>query len=251
LVFYVVYDINQFMSEGLPANLNPERMRDITRGFQSLQFGGLTWAALGLAFFVFDIIDFFPHRLERGVLMVAAVVSALASIRYFPKYYERRFGRVEPPTSRPRMSRRGAITFLVLAALTVPFLLSVFVIGPIIAHRADAVIGSTSEELHVLIQDPEHLVRFGPILYWALFACSSRWRRDSEDGREVVFYTLGAFFWLVFFLYPLSHPAAAQLLLWKVVSAGWFGITFMAMGLYQHMRVVLLLPRRPRNQTDL
>jgi hypothetical protein len=52
------------------------------------------------------------------------------------------------------------------------------------------------------------------------------------------------------FLFPLQHPAITQLLFWRILSAGWLGISFMAIGLYQHMALVRLLPKKNQEEKE-
>jgi len=87
-----------------------ERLRYVTENFQSLQ--GLTWVAVGgyLALSESDKIPGLALPLWLKLLMkLLSIGLLLASVRYIPKYYERRFGSVEwrfgPSSAKCRSTR--------------------------------------------------------------------------------------------------------------------------------------------------
>jgi len=231
--------------EAVETNLEPGRLRRITQSLLSLQSGGgLTSAAFGLFLFGMCAQDVLPGRTGDLLPAVAALSWWLAD-RYVPKYYERRFGHVESSSSSESLSARG---FLILLLV----LLILAIVGPAIGRRADVLFGNLDNQLHILISDPERRVSFAPILYWAFLLMIGVLGAGPNRNKSLV---LAATFigicWTAFFFYPLHHPEVAHLLLWKIVSTGWLGISIMAIGLYEHSSVVLLLPKRPRAQTDL
>lgn len=232
-------------------NLEPGRLQRITQSLLSLQAGGgLTYAAAGLALFSASIDGVLPGGFT-GFLTAFAAVTLFLAYRYIPKYYERRFGHVEP--AKYSMGRGEAVVFLLSVTLFLLYILYLLIapfIGLAVGRSLGVFLGSPVDQVHVLIHDPEHLVHFGPILFCAL-TISLRAVSRRRDRGLVLMMNLAALLWIAFFLYPLHHAAVTQNLLWKTVSAGWLGISIMAIGLFQHMRVALLLPKRPHAQTDL
>ena len=245
-----VYDINWFMKM-LEGNFEPGRLHRIMWAVVSLQsMGGLTYAAMGLSLFASSVEDIIPIPYLGRFLGILALVVWLLAFKYVPGYYERRFGHVDPPKS--PMTPRQALIFLSLVVLFVLYIVIWPFFGLAIGRQLDIFFGSLGDQVHLLIHDSEHLVRFGPILCCALFAAFSfgGWRDRNRDRALLLIMTIAALFWIVFLVYPLHHPAISQVLLWRILSAGWLGISTMTMGLFQHIRVVLLLPKRPQAQTD-
>jgi len=50
--------------------------------------------------------------------------------------------------------------------------------------------------------------------------------------------------------YAIWHPDAKQLGLWKILNAGGFGLSLIALGLYDYTSLVLLLPKRAAEGDD-
>jgi hypothetical protein len=74
----------------------------------------------------------------------------------------------------------------------------------------------------------------------SLFA-SLLWRRRI-DGQWFCF--LGLLASLSVSLFPIWHPGAESLEIWKILNAGGFGLSFIAMGFYEHIVLVRALPKR-------
>jgi len=220
--------------ETASANVEPERLRYLTQGLLDLRSGGgLTWAALGLLLFAMEVEDVLPHRYIGFFLWVVGGLSWYLAVKYIPKYYERRFGHVEPPKS--SMNPREAVTFLIIVTLFLLFIVYLFIapfIGLATGRSLDILFGRLGDQAHVLIHDPAHLVRWGPILYFAfLLICGFQWTGKNKDRAFLLIMSLESLFWIAFFLYPLSNPAVCQVLLWRIA-------------------VVFLLPKRAQNKSN-
>jgi hypothetical protein len=72
------------------------------------------------------------------------------------------------------------------------------------------------------------------------------WGRRPVSGLPLAIVFSGTLLWTAVFFYPLHHPEITQFVLWRIVAKGWFGISFIGIGLYEHWQLVRLLPRRTR-----
>lgn len=231
------------MDEYRFVNLDPERLRHITRLFCGLQFGGLTLVAFGTCFFAVEMIAFFSSPLIRALLVLFAFVTWLAGQRYVPKYYERRFGQVESP----EMSLPGFV-ILMLGLVVLMFAESVFGI------RIDGFLNSLNNQLHTVISDPEHRVKVGPTLFWAFLLISDLmgfgWGARRRGNPWLWIEIVALPFWSCVFFLPLHHPAVMQSLVWRIVTTAWLGISFMVIGLYEHLTFVSVLPKKTQENND-
>lgn len=220
------------------AEPNYARLRYVTANFQSLQ--GLTWVALGSMFFLSSIEDVVGQALPFWLLLLA-IVLVFAASRYVPKYYQSRFGSVEP---RNPTNKHAVIFLLVLLALGL--------CGRPVGHYLDSVIPQASNQIHLMISDPDHRTNLLPVIFWTLFLCARLFRRSRFASRlDIPFDLVCLLFWafaLVF--YPLRHPDVTKLTFWKVLNAGWFGISMIVTGVYDHLTLVALFPRRVRERDN-
>jgi hypothetical protein len=68
------------------------------------------------------------------------------------------------------------------------------------------------------------------------------------DGRWLCF--LGLLAAISLALFPIPYPGAKRLELWKILNAGGFGLSFIAMGFYEHFVLVRALPKRVEEGVD-
>lgn len=218
--------------------LSAERLKYVTEHFHQLQ--GLTFVAFGIVY-LFPVTGVFWDRwpvsgwlaVPIGVALVGACV---ATFPYLPKYYRRRFGWIEPHS--PDMTNKQLV-FLLLVLLALLFF------GRPIGRYADSILADVRSMI------PAHPVTFSPALLWSFYLCMS-FRRNphQEDLYRMYFLASGALAWAFTALYPIWHPDAMHPALWKFLDDGWLGLSFIALGLYDHLTLVRLMPRRIDNLED-
>jgi hypothetical protein len=220
------------------AEPNYARWRFVTENFQSLQ--GLTWVAFGTAFFLSSIEDAVSQPLPLWLLLLALAL-VFAAVGYVPKYYQDRFGSVEP---RSPTNKQAVIFLLVLLVLGL--------FGRPLGRYLDSVIPQASNQIHLMISDPDHRATLLPLIFWTVVLCARVFRRSRFASRlDVPFDLTCLLFWffaLVF--YPLRHPNVTNLTFWKVLNAGWFGISIIVTGLFDRLTLVALLPSRIRERDN-
>jgi hypothetical protein len=219
--------------------LDPKRLRYVTENFHILQSQGLNLVVLGLMFLEFRIEEVLGGRWPWwwDLLFLAGCV---AGIRYIPRYYRHRFGWIEPRTS--NLSNK-------LLFVLIPVFLILLFFGTNIGRFADAVAARVGDRLHEMISDPTHRANLNPILWWLWFLSmdltAPLWRSRRVDDHALYISCVGVLFWSVVILYPpLRYPEIMQFTIWKILNAGWLGISFIALGLYGHLTLVRLLPKR-------
>lgn len=176
-----------------------------------------------------------------GITSLAGiVVFARAWQRWIPRYYEKRFGHVE----RPEMSGKHFGIFLLV-------LLGLAVFGQPIANYFEPWVSTFLGNVHLLISDPANQVNLSaPSLWIAMFASSLLWPPKGVGRRRLCFEFASLVGFASIALFPTWHPNAEKLGLWKVLNAGGFGLSLIAMGLYDHMVLVLALPKRVAEGDD-
>lgn len=213
-------------------NLDPERLRLVTQNLAGLQtFGarGLGFSAFGALFATMQMSGvYWKDGGWVGLVVLACLGLFVASLIYVPRYYRWRFGWAEPrkaPVPRWLQDLSFKQVFLAVAAL---FLLWVLV--DVIAHA-----------LPIRID-------LMPLVSWLGVLCATLWLRQSI-GKSHLSYLLVVLIivigiaWITF--YPLSHPLdPSQLLLWKTLNAGSLGFGCIILGVYDHMMLVRLMPKR-------
>jgi hypothetical protein len=212
-------------------SIDPEKLKYITEHFQSMQ--GLTWVAFG----AFNILVYLRHLFPESWLAGFAYPLALLAIfmliiRRIQRYYRRRFGWVKPRSR--SQNDKEAIVFLLLLLLLLFFI-------PYLAEKAEPAIGLAQE---MIPRTMRQVVSF-PVLLWSAFLCMSLRRHSSqEDWHRICFLSSGVIAWAIFALYPLSHPELAQSVIWKTVDNESLFVSVIALGLYEHLTLVRLLPKR-------
>ena len=235
-------DKNQFMTAVETAQLDPERLRYITRRLQTGQ--GLVWVVYGATFCLFDLNKVLDLP---SVLLLFCTVLCVAAFFYIPKYYRHRFGWIKPHSTAGGMSNKGFVILMMGLVLLMIF-------GSRIAPNADILAKVASEELHRLFSDPEHHLNLAPVSLWIACLFLNLWGRlrhpNQGDPNAGYFLCAGVFAWAFVALYPLQRPDVVHLALWKFINTSWFGLSFIALGLYDHFTLVLLLPKRIPEDDD-
>jgi hypothetical protein len=207
--------------------LDPQRLRYITEHFHSLQ--GLTWVVMGASILVVSVDEIYGYRLPNLVWRMLLWVPVVATARYIRRYYQRRFGWIEPRGP----SNTEAVTFLVAFPVLLFF-------GRDIAYWG----GLIGDVMQSMIPDPAHHVTVAPVLVWFVFFCANiRHHTEQEDLYRIYFFGSGMLVWTLLALYPLWNPYVLPTGVWKSLNAGWLGITMIAIGLYGHMTLVRLMPQ--------
>lgn len=243
----VVYDINQFMQDATAqsttdvgdAPVDHDRLKYVTRLLGSPP--GLNTALLGTVIFLSNI-DEVPHwltgwwRLLAALAWLALLVAGLriyiAAQDWIPEYYQRRFGSVQ--AARVPGSKWSLV--LILTSLVLLF----------IGH-----LDSVSSHLHMMMSDPARQINLWPSLIWVALLCGSlRWHTSSIERQRLYFLLVGTIGCASIVSYAIWHPDAKQLGLWKILNAGGFGLSFIALGLYDHIVLVRALPRTAAEGND-
>jgi hypothetical protein len=238
---FMVYDINQFMQYTHDAfGSNQKRLRRlqyVTENFSALK--GLMMAALGAEFLAFRVSDRLGHSWMGFLMLAVGVCVAIIALRRLPGYYERRFGQVEQQW-RP-MTRGQAIGGLAVLAGVLVFAVFPCPLGRFFRYIWAAI----NDHLNAMLAVTDHRLNFLPILYWLVgFVLSISFRHDHPtDLRKTFLFLGGTLAWGAIMLLPLRHPELANLTWWKMLNDGWFGISLIILGLYDHLTLLWLLPR--------
>ncbi len=212
--------------------LTAERLKYVTEHFHQLQ--GLTYVALGAWFLLIDSLRGVYFDFSRWLLLLYLLF--LFAMLYLPKYYRRRFGWIDRQAA--RMTNKQFV-FLLLALLMLLFF------GRPTGRYADSILADVQSMI------PAHPVTFFPAIVWSVYLCLS-FRRNphQEDFYRMYFLASGALAWVFTAICPIWHPDAVHPALWRFLNTGWVGLSFMALGLYDHLTLVRLMPRRMGNEED-
>jgi hypothetical protein len=175
--------------------------------------------------------------LSRFAVLAAFI---MAYKRWIPRYYRRRFGHVE---AQEISARQFVILLSALVAL--------FFFGQPVARYLSPIASSSLDRVHLMISDPGHQVNLGPSFLWvALFFSSLRWRVSRAENQWLCFLLGGTLAFISIALFPIWHPSAGRLVLWRVLNAGGLGLSFIASGLYHHITLLRMLPKRVAEGDD-
>jgi hypothetical protein len=83
-----------------------------------------------------------------------------------------------------------------------------------------------------------------------VFGFFDSFRELRLDPFRPYFYLLGTFATCVVVFCPYWYPAARGVAAWKILNAGWLGLSCVALGLYQHLLLVRLMPQHGRDNDD-
>lgn len=215
------------------APVDHERLRYTTRLLGSEP--GLNMALLGTFIFFTSVWDW-PSGWSTLLAALVGVaflgggwrIYIAAYERWIPAYYQRRFGSVQA-APKP-WSKWDALLFLAFLVL--------LLIGWPIAHY---LLG----HLHVMISDPLRQINLSPSVLWMGLLCSSlRWHMSRIERQRLYFVLVGMVGFASIVSYAILHPDAKQLGWWKILNAGGIGLSLIALGLYHHISLVFLLPKR-------
>lgn len=205
----------------------PERLKFITEHFSALQ--GLNFVAVGTMFFLWSVGDILPVRLWADLLAIGLLIFV---VRCLPKYYEHRFGRVEPkgPTN------LQAIVFVVI-----------IIVCLIWGRHLELILSNLEERVHQAIPAATGV---SPLVLWIFGFINSQGRRSRFDPQGPYFFFFGVVLTSIVAFGPLWYPGTKQLILWRILASGWLGLTLIAWGLHNHFLLVRLLPHRGRNNDE-
>jgi len=220
-----------------------ERLRYVTKLLGSHQ--GLYMALLGTMIFFMNTGEILQHWVSRWSILLAALAPValaiggakilIAADRWIPQFYRRRFGSVQ--AARAPGSKWNALFSL---GLLLAFLVLLF-LGQPIAHCFDPV----ASHLHMMISDPDRQINLWPSVYWAVLLCGSlRWHMSGIERQRAYFMLVGIISFASIVSYAIFHPEAKELDLWKLLNAGGFGLSLIALGLYDYFILVRALPKR-------
>lgn len=204
---------------------DPERLKFITEHFSALQ--GLNFVAVGTVFFLLSVRNIWDVPWWADLVAFGFLIF---SIRRLPKYYERRFGRVEPkgPTN-------------LQALLFIGFIFAALIWG-----RYFELILSTFENwIHQRIPDGVM-----PLGLWVLGLSTSLGKRLYFDPQGPYFFFFGVVVASIVAFCPLWYPSANQVMLWRILDAGGLGLSMIAWGLHNHFLLVRLFPNQCRDEDD-
>lgn len=237
--FPKVYDINLFMEsqiiERAGSPLDPRRLKFITQNLALLQ--GLNFVILGAGLFLSDMrnvwrLPWWAKLLSEALQFGLFIMLGRGIVT---KYYEHRFGRVEPKAKSPA-TRREAIGWLVNILLVVGVLLW--------GLRLEAWVDAT------LIGDPSGQVRLLALVFWIMSVAKSIRRDSSMDPRGPFFYLVGLAISAAVALYPKWHPDVNESMLWRTLNTGSVWLTCIALGLRDHFVLVRALPKNGSDDED-
>jgi hypothetical protein len=219
-----------------------ERLRNVTRILGARQ--GLYTVLFGMIWLLKELGDVWEWRegwLSLRLSLPAGIaIVILANRRWIPRYYRKRFGHVEPR----EISAKQFGVFLGVIILLMFF-------GEPLAHRVDPMVSSVSNHLHLAISDPAHKVDLAPSFFWAVMLISGLvgdWR--SIEWKKLFFVFCGMLAFTSIVLVPIWFPEARQARLWQLFNAGGFGLSLIALGLHDHITLVLMLPKRIADGDD-
>ena len=218
-------------------SVDHERLKYVT-GLLGSQQQGLNTVLFGTFVFLMEGPFIWPRGRAIDLACWAGLVVFVAAWRrWIPKYYQKRFGHVQ---AHEMSAKQFAILLLVFVSL--------FFFGQTIARYLDPVASSFLGSVHMRMSDPSHQINLVPSFFWlaSLFA-GLLWRRRI-DSLWLGF--LGLLVFLAIALFPMWHPGAERLVMWKILNAGGFGLSLMAMGLYDHIVLVRALPKRVAEGAD-
>lgn len=207
--------------------LDPHRLRYLTENFTGLQ--GLNFVLLGVFFLLSAMDEVYGASWPIPGWWLWAIWAALiGAMRYTPRYYLRRFGYVEP---RNPSNKQVVIFVLVLLMLFV-------------YHRSlDRYVSDLTQVIHSMISDPDGQVKLAPILLWIVSLSTSLLKRSLRTIERVYFLCLGTILFAAIAVHPTWHAGVTKALLWRTLNAGSFGFSLIALGLYDHISLVRMLPK--------
>jgi hypothetical protein len=234
-------------SEWLPNGgtpVDPERLKYVTRLLSAQQQRAKT-VLLGALLFLAPEVHIWHWQWTSGWVggmawLVGVVVFVRAWQRWIPRYYERRFGHVQPQEISAKQFGILLLGLLAMALFSRP-----------IANYFEPTVSNFLGRVHVMISDPSQQVNLLPSFLWlTAFFTSLRWPLRKMGRQRLCFELLGLVAFASIALFPIWDPDAKQLAWWKILNAGGFGLSFIAIGLYDHIVLVRALPKRVAEGDD-
>jgi hypothetical protein len=215
--------------------VDPQRLKFITENLAV--FRGLNSAVFATGMFLLDMrtvwtLPWWANLLIETLQLGLFIVFCRGIVT---KYYERRFGRVEPKAKSPT-TRREAIGCLVDILLVV----AVLIWGPRLQTWVDA----------TLIGDPSGQIRLLALVFWILWSSKSIRGDSSMDPRGPFFYLAGVAVSAAIAFYPRWHPGVTQSMLWRTFNIGSLWLSFITLGLRDHFVLVRALPKNGSDDED-
>jgi hypothetical protein len=212
---------------------DPSRAREIARAISAR---GLLSATLGIAMFFVQVDDVWPGK--RGwnpLLAFFPLALYLGCYRFVNRYYERRFGWVEPAS----ISNR---TFVILMGT----LIFLFFFG----RHVEAALSGVGDYLDAMLSGFERPISWYPTVFWTYLLLLGAGSSTDRDWPRMTFLVAGTTLVTLMGMLPLWLPGCVQSVAWKLFQAGWLGLSLMALGFYDHIRLLLLLPKKEEGPTE-
>lgn len=241
----MVYGINLSMEHqvfaGRRGSLDPDRLKFITEHLSGSE--GLTLAVTGVLLFSNSAEGVLPFP-WWGSFLIWAVSALLVALvfRYLPKYYERRFGRVEAKGMTPLQ----AIIFSSLIIAIPIFLIGWQIVALIWGSQLNSLVSQFESWFDRKIPLPANTYLLG---IWLLLFFSS-FKNLRFDPFRPYFCLLGTIATCVIVFGPYSYPPTKEMVAWKILNAGWLGLTNVAIGLYFHVLQVRFMPKHAGDDDD-
>jgi hypothetical protein len=240
----MVYDINLSMEHQAFAErggrLEPERLKFITEHVSGSQ--GLVLAAMGVWLFL-NSEESWPFPWWGNFLIrTVSVLLVVLVYRYLPKYYERRFGRVEAKGMTPLQA-------MIVGALiiTIPiFLIGWQIVALIWGSPLNSLVSQCESWFDRTIPLPANTYLLG---IWLLGLFSS-FKSLRFDPFRPYFHLLGTIATCVVVFCPYLYTPTKEMVAWKILKAGWPGLSYVAIGLYFHVPQVRFMPKHAGDDDD-
>lgn len=202
------------------------RLRYLAENFQALR--GLDSVAVGIGFALYQMAQVYWRGSHWGILSMIPLMLVLPVVFvYVPRYYARRFGYFQPRPSYPPWSNKQILTFICACIFG-------FILLQVSAELFQSLVPGAAGI------DPNGIA----IALVFLFVGSFLPRR-----RMCAFVFAGAVVGvaLVPFLYELNPN---QLFVWRLFDASCFGLCIALLGLWNHVALVRLFPKRKEAAND-
>jgi hypothetical protein len=217
--------------------LDPQRLKYLTENFTGLQ--GLIWVACGAAFLVQPMQDIYGSSWPiRGWWPILASLAGFIVLGHsIPRYYRRRFGWVEPRGP----SNRQVVIFLL-----------VFVVLLFWGRRLEMYANDLTQVIDSMVPNLNGQIELVALAGWivALSTGFLNRSRNMVDPYWIYFLGVGTIACAVVAFCPFWYAEAAQSLLWRTLNAGSLGFSLMAWGLYDHITLVRMLPKKFAENDD-
>jgi hypothetical protein len=101
-----------------------------------------------------------------------------------------------------------------------------------------------------MLSDPDHEINLAPCLLWTFLSFTGLQPRRAVPREEQRFYLCGLLLFAIVMLVAAWQPAIRKAGTWRVLNSGGIGLSFIAVGLYQHITLSSLLPKRTAEGDD-